>query len=40
MEALPQLLAHNPNDGTSHYMLGNEYFKAQKSALGRADLAW
>jgi predicted Zn-dependent protease len=30
IEALLQLIAQDPNDGTSHYMLGNEYFKAQK----------
>lgn len=30
IEALLQLLAQDPSDGTSHYMLGNEYFKAQK----------
>jgi len=29
-EALLQLLRHDPSDRTSHYMLGNEYFKAQK----------
>jgi len=32
INALLQLLAHDPNDGTTHYMLGNEYFKAQKHA--------
>ena len=32
IEALLQLLAQDPSDGTSHYMLGNEYFKAQKYA--------
>ena len=31
-EVLLQFVAQNPNDGTSHYMLGNEYFKAQKHA--------
>ena len=31
-EALLQLLRHDPSDRTSHYMLGNEYFKAQKYA--------
>ena len=29
IEALEQLLVQNPDDGTLHYMLGNEYFKAQ-----------
>lgn len=29
IEALEQLLAQNPEDATLHYMLGNEYFKAQ-----------
>jgi Flp pilus assembly protein TadD len=32
IDALFQLVAQDPNDGTSHYMLGNEYFKAQKYA--------
>jgi predicted Zn-dependent protease len=32
IDALLQMLAHDPNDGTAHYMLGNEYFKAQKHA--------
>ena len=32
MDALLQLVAQDPNDGTSHYMLGHEYFKAQKYA--------
>ena len=32
IEALLQLLGQDPSDGTSHYMLGNEYFKAQKYA--------
>jgi predicted Zn-dependent protease len=30
IEALLALVAQDPNDGTSHYMLGYEYFKAQK----------
>lgn len=29
IEALKQMLAQEPKDGTLHYMLGNEYFKAQ-----------
>lgn len=32
IEALLQLVAHDPQDGTAHYMLGHEYFKAQKHA--------
>lgn len=28
-EALEQLLSQDPTDVTLHYMLGNEYFKAQ-----------
>ncbi len=27
--ALHEILAREPNDTTTHYMLGNEYFKAQ-----------
>ena len=30
IEALLALAAQDPSDGTSHYMLGYEYFKAQK----------
>lgn len=30
IEALLALVAQDPSDGTSHYMLGYEYFKAQK----------
>jgi Flp pilus assembly protein TadD len=30
IEALLTLVAQDPSDGTSHYMLGHEYFKAQK----------
>lgn len=29
IEALKQMLAQAPKDGTLHYMLGNEYFKTQ-----------
>lgn len=29
IEALKQMLAQEPKDGTLHYMLGNEYFKGQ-----------
>jgi Flp pilus assembly protein TadD len=29
IETLEQMLAQNPEDATLHYMLGNEYFKAQ-----------
>jgi uncharacterized protein HemY len=32
LEALLQLLAQDPDDPTAHYMLGLEYFKAQKHA--------
>jgi predicted Zn-dependent protease len=30
VEALLQMMARDPNDRAVHYMLGNEYFKAQK----------
>jgi len=30
IDALVQMLAQDPGDRTLHYMLGNEYFKAQK----------
>ena len=29
IEILEQMLAQDPEDATLHYMLGNEYFKAQ-----------
>jgi Flp pilus assembly protein TadD len=29
MAALEEILAREPNDATTHYMLGNEYFKVQ-----------
>jgi Flp pilus assembly protein TadD len=29
IEALEQMLLRDPKDATLHYMLGNEYFKAQ-----------
>ena len=29
IEALEQMLLRDPEDATLHYMLGNEYFKAQ-----------
>jgi predicted Zn-dependent protease len=32
IEALLQVVNQDPKDGTAHYMLGNEYFKAQKHA--------
>ncbi len=30
IETLSQIVARDPSDRTAHYMLGNEYFKAQK----------
>ncbi len=38
IEALLQLVAQDPADGTAHYMLGNEYFKAQKHAAAAQSL--
>lgn len=32
IDVLRQLLEHDPNDVTTHYMLGHEYYKAQKHA--------
>jgi len=32
IEALKTMVAQDPADGTLHYMLGNEYFKAQMDA--------
>jgi len=32
IEALEEILTREPNDVTTHYMLGNEYFKAQMYA--------
>jgi Flp pilus assembly protein TadD len=32
IDALRRLLDSDPNDATTHYMLGHEYFKAQKHA--------
>jgi len=29
IQSLEQILSREPNDITTHYMLGNEYFKAQ-----------
>ena len=29
IHALEEILTREPNDATTHYMLGNEYFKAQ-----------
>jgi predicted Zn-dependent protease len=29
MTTLEEILARDPNDATTHYMLGNEYFKVQ-----------
>ena len=30
IEALAQIMTREPDDRAAHYMLGNEYFKAQK----------
>ena len=38
IDTLMRLLAQDPADGTSHYMLGHEYFKAQKFAEAVAAL--
>ena len=38
IDTLMRLLAQDPTDGTTHYMLGHEYFKAQKYAEAVAAL--
>ncbi|MBI4537859.1 MAG: tetratricopeptide repeat protein [candidate division NC10 bacterium] len=35
---LRQMIAQDPQDGTAHYMLGHEYFKAQNYAEAVAAL--
>jgi len=36
--ALQQMIAQDPRDGTAHYMLGHEYFKAQDYAAAVTTL--